>query len=199
MTIKHRDMNRKDLQIIVESKYEDVVVKLEDLYRKMAKIYGGDGVYYEVMESWDYDVKNGCRQLPDKQLMKALTLLDLSLSIYEDYRVGGHHDTMRDCTKLVYRLTLDVMEKFGIEVKERRLRYYDYLSSVKPWEIAECIKCNDYNVYNTIGKSMPQPDGDGKHESDLNGFLDAVRRLMDLLEDKTKEKWHGHTNANRSA
>ena len=181
-------MNRKDLQIIVESKYEDVVVKLEDLYRKMAKIYGGDSVYYEVMESWDYDVENRCRQLPDKQLMKALTLLDLSLSIYEDYRVGGHHDTMRDCTKLVYRLTLDVMEKFGIEVKERRLRYYDYLSSAKPWEIIECIKYSDYNVYNTIGKTMPQPDGGGECDSDLDGFLDTTRRLIGLVEDKTKEE-----------
>lgn len=181
-------MENKKLQIIVERKYENVVIKLEDLYRKMAKIYGDDSVYCEVMEFWDYDVENGCRQLPNTKLIKTLTYLDLSLSIYEDYRVGGHHDTMQDCTKLVYRLTLDIMERFGIKIKEKRLRYYDYLSSVKPWEIAEYIKCNDYNVYNTIGKSMPQPDGDGEHESDLNGFLDAVRRLMDLLGDKTKEE-----------
>lgn len=177
-------MNRKDLQIIVESKYEDVVVKLEDLYRKMAKIYGGDSVYYEVMESWDYDVKNGCRQLPDKQLMKALTLLDLSLSIYEDYRVGGHHDIMEKCTKLVCRLTLEVMKKFGIKVKSKRLRYYDYISSVPPWEFVVGIESEDYYVYDTIGAAKPKDNKD----THLSKFIDAAKRLMDLLDNKTEEE-----------
>lgn len=192
-------MKKRELQIRIEDRYRDVVRWLEDLYNVMVDVYGESSVYHDVRRFWEYDEKDESHCLPITEYMKILTLLDLSLSIYEDYRVGGHHDTMQDRTKLVYRPTLGVMERFGFKIKERRLRYYDYLSSVKPWEIAECIKCNDYNVYNTIGKSMPQPDEDGKHESDLNGFLDAVRGLMDLLEDETKEKWHGHTNANRSA
>ena len=177
-------MKKRKPQISVKDGYGDVVRGLENLYDVMVDMYGKISVYHDVRRFWEYDEKGEFYYLPITEYMKTLTLLDLSLSIYEDYKVGGHHDVLGKCTKLVYRLTLDVMRILGIEVKNKRLRYYDYISSVPPLEFVVGIKSEDYYVYDTIGAAKPK-DAEDTH---LSRFLDTAKRLMDLLDDKTKEE-----------
>lgn len=176
-------MDRKGLQKQVKELYGKLVDSLEYLYRVM-DLSGKEGyIYQEVMDFWEFNKCGGYPYLPRTKLMKILTYLDLSLAIYEDYPVAGEHSFICDCTKLVYRLTLDVMEKFGVKVKDKRLRYYDYLSAVNAEVHIKGLRAEDYYVSNTIGYK-----GNDDAKSDLDRFLEDAKGLMDLLNDKNMEE-----------